>query len=64
MMGKKLERIKKISVNIFLGGWGEEGGMVSQRAPKHTTCKSNDWFPYETQHWVELVNPFLPVVIL
>ena len=37
MMGKKLERIKKISVNIFLGGWGEGGGMVSQRAPKHTT---------------------------
>ena len=57
-----------MGVNFFFfwggEGVGRESSMVSQRAPKHTTCKSNDWFPYETQHWVELVNPFLPAVII
>ena len=33
MMGKKLEKKKKIGVNFFGGGW--KG--VSQRDPNHTT---------------------------
>ena len=45
MMGKKLEKIEKLGINFFFflegGSLGWKGVSVSQRAPKHTTLKTN-----------------------
>ena len=38
MMGKKLQRIKKIGVKFLGGVLGERGRSVSQGQPKHTTA--------------------------